>query len=73
MPYIQEIKRTNGNEPVSFKVEFHLGTDSNGIPIMRTEIWTAPEGLSRNEALRSIHQTAEAWGKLLKSLPVSLK
>ena len=73
MPFIQEIKRTNGNEPFSFKVEFQLGTDSSRKPITRTEVWTAPEGLSKNEALRSIHQTADAREKLLKSLQVSLK
>lgn len=50
MPFIQEIKRTNGKEPFSFKVEFQLGTDSSRKPITRTEVWTAPEGLSKNEA-----------------------
>ena len=73
MPYIQEIKRTNGNEPVSFKVVFQLGVHPDAKPITRTEIWTAPEGLSKNEALRSIHKTAEAWEKFLKSLQASLK
>ena len=73
MPFIQEIKRTNGNEPFSFKVEFQLGSDSSGKSITRTEVWTAPEGLSKNEALRSIRQTADSREKLLKSLQVSLK
>ena len=73
MLFIQEIKRTNGNEPFSFKVEFQLGTDSSRKPITRTEVWTAPEELSKNEALRSIHQTADAREKLLKSLQASLK
>ena len=73
MPFIQEIKRTNENEPFSFKVEFQLGTDSSRKPITRTEVWTAPEGLSKNEALRSIRQTAGAREKLLKSLQASLK
>ena len=67
MPFIQEIKRTNGNEPFSFKVEFQLGSDSSGKSITCTEVWTAPEGLSKNEALRSIHQTAESYEKLFKT------
>ena len=50
MPFIQEIKRTNEKEPFSFKVECQLGTDSSRKPITRTEVWTAPEGLSKNEA-----------------------
>ena len=73
MTHIQELKRTNENEPFSFKVEFCLGTDSSGKPLIRTEVWRAPEGLSKNEALRSIHQTADAWEKHLKSLQASLK
>ena len=74
MPFIQEIKRTNGNEPFSFKVEFQLGSDSSRKPITRTEVWTVPEGLSKNEAItQSIHQTADAREKLLKSLQASLK
>lgn len=73
MPFIQKIKRTNEKEPFSFKVEFQLGADSSRKPITRTEVWTALEGLSKNEALRSIHQTADAREKLLKSLQASLK
>lgn len=73
MLFIQEIKRTSENEPFSFIVEFQLGTDSSRKPITRTEVWTAPEGLSKNEALQSIHQTAGAWEKFLKSLQASLK
>ena len=72
MPFIQEIKRTNEKEPFSFKVEFQLGTDSSRKQITRTEVWTVPEGLSKNEAY-CIRQTAGAREKLLKSLQASLK
>ena len=69
MPFIQEIKRTNENKSFSFKVEFQLGADSRGKPISRTEVWAAPEGLSKNEAFRA-YKTTEAWEKVLKSLLV---
>lgn len=72
MPFIQEIKRTNGNEPFSFKVEFQLGTDSSRKPITRTEVWTAPEGLSKNEATEHSPDSRRP-GKAFKELAGQFK
>ena len=68
MPFIQKLKRNNENEPFSFKIEFHLGADSNGNAITRKELWTAPEGLSEIKALNSVQQTAVAWEKVLRDM-----
>lgn len=73
MPFIQEIKRINEKEPFSFKVEFQLGTDSSSKPITRTEVWTAPEGLSKNEALRSHSPDSRRPGKVFKELAGQFK
>lgn len=66
MTYIHESKRTNESEPRSFRITFHLGTDSEGKPITRTRIWVAPPELSEEELLMNIQQTAEAWEMVLK-------
>lgn len=66
MPYIQELKRKNKNEPRSFKIIFNLGDDSNGNPIIRTNIWVAPSELCEEEILQNIQQTAEAYEKVIK-------
>lgn len=66
MPFIQEIKRTNENEPHSFRVTFYLGKNSDGSFITRTNIWVAPSELCEEEILQNIQQTAEAYEKVIK-------
>lgn len=70
MTYIHESKRTNESEPRSFRITFHLGTDSEGKPITRTSIWVAPSELSEEELLMNIQQTAEAYEKVIKSFVI---
>ncbi|MBE6900471.1 MAG: hypothetical protein E7479_07415 [Ruminococcaceae bacterium] len=66
MPYIQELKKTNKNDPRSFKIKFNLGNDSNGNPITRTSIRVAPPELCEEEILQNVRQTAKAYEKVLE-------
>lgn len=66
MPYIERLKRSEENEPHSFRVTFYLGKNSDGSPITRTSIRVAPSELCEEEILQNIQQTAEAYEKVMK-------